>query len=164
MASSNIKHRLFRQVVLLQSRYSIFGSANTKSSLSNFGMKFLYLSFLHPLQGVITEEGKSSGCLTSAHSDAAALTSTTRFSAKKLHAGSWRPASSRKGPFTASRPAPALVWYLATLITTPSMASSITFREPAPTCLLGPAGRWKGCLFSVWRPKMRTVGSHLFPG
>lgn len=122
------------------------------------------LSFLHPLQDVITDVEKSFGCLTSVHSDAAALTLTTRCSAKRLHAGSWRPASSRKGPFTASRPAPALVWYLATLITTPSMASCITSREPAPTCWLGPAGRLRGCHSSAWKPKMRTVESPLFLG
>lgn len=124
----------------------------------------LSLSFLHPLQGVITDEEKSSGYLISAHSDAAALTSTMRFTAKKLHAGNWRHASNKKEPFTASRLVPALAWYLATRITTHSMAYSITSRVPAPTCWLGPAGRWQGCHSSAWRPKMRTVESPLFRG
>lgn len=159
------------QVPLLQSSHFIFTSANTKSTQLHFAsvacssvLVNTPLSFLHPLQGVTTDKGKSSGCLTSVHSDAAALTLTTRCNAKRLRAGSWRPASSRKEPFTASRPAPALVWCLATLITTPSMVSSITSREPAPTCWLGPAGRWRGCLSSAWKPKMRTVESPLFLG
>ena len=118
----------------------------------------------HPLQGVTTDEGKTSGCLISACSDAAASTLTTRFSANKLHAGSWRPASSRKGHFTASQPVPAPAWYSATLTTTPSTASSITSRVPAPTCWLDPAGRWQDCPSSVWRQKMRTGEFPLFPG
>lgn len=135
------------------------------SGLHNYVRQYLcHLSSLHPLQDVITDEGKFSGCLISVHRDAAASTLTMKCSAKRLHVGSWRPASSRRGPFTASRPAPALVWYLATLITTPSMASSTTSREPAPTCWLAPVGRWQGCPSSAWRPRMRTVGSPQFPG
>lgn len=126
--------------------------------------KNLHLFFLNPLQGVITDEGKSSGCLTSAPRDAAASISTTMFSVKRLRVVSWRPASSRKGPFTASPPAPAHAWCLATLITTPSTASSTISRALAPTCLLGLAGRWQGCPTSVWRPRMRTVAWPQFPG
>lgn len=134
------------------------------SGLKNCICKCLCLSFLYPLQGVITDEGKSSGCLTSVHRDAAASTLIMRCSAKRLHVGSWRHASSRKEPFTASRPAPALVWYLETLITTLSMVSSTTSRGPARICWLGPAGRWQDCPSSAWRPKMRTVGLLQFPG
>lgn len=122
------------------------------------------LPFLRCFQGVITDEGKSFGCLTSAYNGAAALTSTMTCSARQLHVGSWRPVSSKRGPFTASRPGPVLAWYLVTLITTHLMASSITSKELAPTCWLGRAGRWQGCLSSVWRPKMKTVGLPLFPG
>lgn len=120
--------------------------------------------FQHPLQGVITDEGKSSGCPSSAPRDAAALILTMMFSVKRRRVVSWRPASSKKGPFTASPPAPAPVWCLETLITTPSTASSTTSRAPAPTCWLGLAGRWRGCPTSVWRPRMRTVASPRFPG
>lgn len=115
------------------------------------------LSSLHPLQGVFTDVEKSSGCLSSVHSDAAALTLTMRFSVRRLHVGSWRPVNSRKEPFIASPHEPALVLCLATHITTPSMASSITSREPAPTCWPDPAGRSWGCLSSAWRQKMRTA-------
>lgn len=111
----------------------------------------------HPLQGVTTGAEKSFGCLISVHSDAAALTSIMMYSVVRLRVGSWRPASNRKEPFTVSQPAPALVWCLVILITTPSMASSITSRAPAPTCWLGPAGSLQACPSSVWRPKTRTV-------
>lgn len=121
-------------------------------------------SLLPSIQGDFTGVEKSFGCLTSVHSVVAALTLTMRCSAKRFHVGSWRPVSSRKAPSTANQPAPALVWSLATLITTPSMASSIISREPAPTCWLGPAGRSRGYPSSVWRPKMRTVVSPLCPG
>lgn len=115
-------------------------------------------------QDVTTDEGKSSGCLTFVHRDAAALTLIMTCSVRRLHVGSWRPVNNKRGPSTASRLAPAPVWFSETLITTPLMDSSITSREPARTCWLGHAGRWLDYRSLVWRPKMRTVEWLLFPG
>lgn len=116
------------------------------------------LLFCPRLQDVFTAVVKSSGCLTSVPSDAAALTLKTRCTARRLHVDSWRPVSSRKEPFTASRPEPALVWCSETPTTTPLMGSSITSREPAPIFWLDLAGRSWGCPSSVWRLRMRTAG------
>lgn len=128
------------------------------SLLHNSALLVLSFPAFLRLQGVFTVVEKSSGCLSSAPSDVAASTLKTSCGARRLHVGRWRPVSSRKEPFTASPPEPALVWCSETPITTPLMGSSITSREPAPTSWLAPAGSWRGCPSSAWRLRTRTAG------